>query len=120
MSCDNTFNRFKLISGLSEPQALEWLDLVNESRDYVESLVTSDELFESDVKRLDNAAAVYAYYRYISYSVSDESSFTAGNLRVSYNTSKLKAAREMWENELNNLNDIVDTEKSVFYFKRVE
>lgn len=119
MSYDNTLNRFTLISGLDICEAQKWADIVNESRDYIDRLVTSDELFEDDIKRLDNAAAVYAYYRYVSCNVSGESSFSAGDLKLSFNNDKLNAAREMWENELKSLSDIVDTEKSVFYFKRV-
>ncbi len=119
MSFENTFERFKLISGLSSQEAQVWSGLVSESRDYLEGIVFKDDLLLSDKKRLDNAAAVYAYYRYLSYTVNDESYFSAGDLKVSYNRDKLKAAEKMWESELKSLGDIVDTSNSVFYFKRV-
>lgn len=120
MSIENTINRFKLISGLESEEAAKWSELVNESREYIESLVTSDEIYEIDIKRLDNAAAVYAYYRYLSYTISDENSFSAGDLKVNFNNrNKLEAAKEMWKTELESIKDIADTEKSLFQFKRV-
>lgn len=119
MNLERTINRFRLISGLDTQVVLNWRDLISDSREYLESIVTKEDLYESDEKRLDNAAAVYAYYKYLSYTANEESSFSAGDLRVSYNNEKLKAAKEMWESELESLRDIADTEKSVFVFKRV-
>ena len=119
MSVENTLNRFKLISGLESGEAEQWQDLVSEAREYIDSLVIKDDIFELDEKRLDNAAAVYAYYRYLCYSSSDESSFSAGDIKVTFNNDKLKAAKEMWDMELENIKDIADTGKSLFIFKRV-
>lgn len=119
MNLERTINRFRLISGLDTNAVSNWRDLISDSREYLFSLVTKEELYESDEKRLDNAAAVYAYYKYLSYTVSGETSFSAGDLKVSYNNEKIKAAKEMWENELESIKDIVNFEKSVFVFKRV-
>lgn len=119
MSLERTKDRFRLISGLDANAVLDWSDLISDTREYLESLITKEYLFESDEKRLDNAAAVYAYYKYLSYTISEETSFSAGDLKVSYNNEKLKAAKEMWESELESIKDIVDFDKSVFVFKRV-
>lgn len=119
MSAENTLSRFTLISGLSADEVQNWSELISESREYIGSLVTKEDIFELDEKRLDNAAAVYAYYKYLCYSVNDETSFSAGDLKVSFNNDKLKAAEKMWENELESIKDIADTEKTLFYFKRV-
>ncbi len=119
MNLERTIDRFRLISGLDANAVLEWRDLISDSREYLDSVVIKEDLFESDEKRLDNAAAVYAYYKYLSYTISEETSFSAGDLRVSYNNEKIKAAKEMWESELESIKDIVNTDKSVFVFKRV-
>ncbi len=122
MSFEKTLNRFKLISGLADNEAGKWLGLIKESNAYVRSLVTKDELYDIDEDRIDNCAAVYAYYRYICYNINDESSFSAGDLSVSFNENKLKAAKEMWESELESISDITDTSlsDSTFVFKRVK
>ncbi len=120
MNINNTFERFKLISGLDGGDALSWESFISDAREYIETLVTKEDLFESDEKRLDNAAAVYAYYRYVCYTLNEESSFSAGDLRVNYNNDKMKAAKEMWDSELESIRDIADVEKSIFVFKRVK
>lgn len=119
MNLENTLNRFKLISGLDTETVSNWRDLVSDSREYLDSIVTKEDIYESDEKRLDNAAAVYAYYKYLSYTISEETSFSAGDLKVSYNNEKIKAAKEMWEAELESIKDIVNFDNSVFVFKRV-
>ena len=119
MSIENTLSRFRLISGMSGDEVNIWSELIYDSRDYILSLTVKEDIKKSDEKRLDNAAAVYAYYKYLSYSVSDESEFSAGDLKVSFNENKLKAAKEMWENELESIRDIVCNDKSLFIFKRV-
>lgn len=119
MNIENTLRRFRLIADLDNIEAEKWSDLVIESREYLESIVIKDEIFELDEKRLDNAAAVYAYYRYVCYTASNESSFTAGDLKVSFNSKKISSAKEMWEREFNCIRDIVDDNNSAFLFKRV-
>ncbi len=120
MNIENTLSRFRLISGIEENEASDWAELVTEARDYLDTLVIKDEITELDEKRLDNAAAVYAYYRYLSYTSERETSFSAGDLKVSFNNDKIKAAKEMWETELNGIKDIVDNNESLFLFKRVK
>ncbi len=120
MSFENTLNRFKLISGLSSQEAENWSGLLSDSREYLRSLTVKDELFSGDEKRLDNAAAVYAYYRYLCCYVGEESSFELGDFKVTYNNDRLKAAEKLWESELKSLSDLVSSEQSHFFFKRVE
>ncbi|MCH5303396.1 MAG: hypothetical protein J1E41_00910 [Ruminococcus sp.] len=121
MNFEKILNRFKLISGLADDEAQKWGDLIKESNSYVRGLVTKVELFDSDEDRIDNASAVYAYYRYICYNVDEESSFSAGTLKVNLNQNKLTYAKKMWESELEGLSDLTDTSESnsTFVFKRV-
>ena len=120
MSVENTLSRFRLISGMDADELLSWSELVTEAREYLDSLVIKEKVSLVDEKRLDNAAAVYAYYRYLSYTSERETSFSAGDLKVSFNNDKIKAAKEMWETELNGIKDIVDNNESLFLFKRVK
>lgn len=116
MTFDNTITRFRLITGLSDDDISKWLPVIEDSMAYVEGLVTKKSLAESDLLRLDNAAAVYAYYRYVSYSVGEESSFSAGEISVTLNKDRITEARNMWKTELETISDLVNTG---FIFKRV-
>lgn len=116
MTFDNAYKKFLLISGMSHEDASPWLSVLKEAMSYVESLVTKQKLSECDFTRLENAAAVYAYYRYVSYSSGEESSFSAGDLSVTFNKEKIEVAKKMWKTELDSLNDLVS---SGFIFKRV-
>lgn len=106
MSFENTLNRFKLVSGLSDEEAARWLPVLRESAEYVKGLVEKESLSQEEALRVDNAAGVYAYYRYALYSLRDENSFSAGDVRVYLNRNKAEEARLMWEDELSQLNDI--------------
>lgn len=117
MTLDNTLKRFRLITGLSDKEISKWLPVLKDSMLYVEKLVTKSDLTEYDLLRLDNAAAVYAYYRYVSYSVGEENSFSAGELSVSVNKDRIKEAQAMWNTELETIGDLV---KVNFIFKRVQ
>lgn len=116
MTFDNAYNKFKLITDLSDAELLKWIPVLKEAVLYIESLVKKANLTEVDNIRLDNAAAIYAYYRYVNYSTGDENSFTAGDLSVSKNNDRLKVAENMWEKELEMISDLVTTK---FIFKRV-
>lgn len=120
MSFNNTFDRFSTISGLTRQETIAWEGLIDESRNYIRGLSIKDELTVNDDKRLDNAAAVYAYYRYIIYTSSIESSYKAGDVSITFNNERAKSAEKMWEAELKGLSDLIDTEDSLFFFKRVE
>ena len=108
MSFDITLKKFRLISGLTEEELAQWVPVIRESLDYVKSLLVCGALNESDKIRVASAAAVYAYYRYISYSVREESAFSAGDMSVTFNSEKRAQAREMWLDELSGIADIAD------------
>lgn len=118
MSFNNTYNRFKLVSSLSDEEASKWVPLLKESSEYVYSHVIKENLTDSDCIRLDNAAGVYAYYRYIVYSFRAENSFSAGDVTVSLNTDMVNEAKIMWETEELGLDDLISS--SSFIFKRVK
>ncbi len=85
--------------------------------DYVRSLVKKDTLTESEERRIDSSAGVYAYYRWTGYTIDNERSFRAGDMSVTFNSDKLSLAEQMWKSELNSLSDI--TGESPFVFRRM-
>ena len=109
MTFDNTITRFRLITGFTEEEISKWLPVIEDSMAYVESLVTKKSLTDSDLLRLDNAAAVYSYYRYVTYSVGEESSFSAGEISVTLNKDRLAEAKNMWKTELETIRDLISS-----------
>lgn len=116
MTLDNTLSRFKLISGFTDEEMSKWLPVICDSIAYVKGIVTKTDLSDIEALRLDNAAAVYAYYRYVSYSVGEENSFSAGEVSATLNKDRVKEAEQMWKTELGTISDLVSTG---FVFKRV-
>lgn len=106
-----------LVSNLDEEEAVRWISVLKDAREYVDSLVTKEELTDYDRKRLDKAAGVNAYYRYAVYTAEAESSFSAGDISVTANKDRIKNAKEMWEAETANIGDLVCC--SDFIFKAV-
>ncbi len=117
MRFEITLNRFRLISGLSDSDAEKWLPVIRDSIDYVSSLVTKKDPTERDLERVQSAAGVYAYYRYIAYSVDTESRTSVGSFSMLSNSKKLLEAEKMWESELESLGDIISD--GSFFFRRI-
>ena len=84
--------------------------------DFVSSLVTKQNLTEFDIKRLNNASAVFAYRRYILYTINKEKSFRAGDVTVSINRDVAEDVENMWKRELDSLCDLISPS---FIFRRV-
>jgi hypothetical protein len=105
------------MTGLDNDETVKWISLLKDSEEYVNSLVTKTELTESDRKRLDKAAVVNAYYRYTVYTAEAENSFSAGDITITTNKDKIKNAKEMWEEEMANMVDLIGY--SNFAFKAV-
>lgn len=116
MSFEKALNRFTLLTGLSDEEAMKWLPIVKDAIVYIESLVRKKKLREHDIVRLSSAAGVYAYYRYLCYSIDDDSSVTLGSLHLSANQHKIEEAEKMWETELESLSDILGDN---FVFRRM-
>lgn len=118
MSFIDTLNRFKLVSGLSDEESSKWLPVIKDACDYVKTLAVKENPTEYELKTLDKAAGVNAYYRYVVYTLEEESSFSAGDVSVTYNKDKVQRAKEMWDKELENLGDLVCA--SHFSFRAVK
>ena len=69
MNFENTQNRFRLLSGLSETECEQWNSVMSEAAEYVKSIVVKKKLTESDMDRLGNLAGVLAYCKYMIYSI---------------------------------------------------
>lgn len=116
MTFNNVYNRFKLISDLTDEEISQWSPVIMEAMEHVTSLVVKRNLSDYDNIRLNNAAAVYAYRRYILYTVNKESSFTAGDVSVTVNKDIVADVENMWNRELDTIKDLI---ADAFIFRRV-
>ncbi|MBQ6498818.1 MAG: hypothetical protein IJI48_02850 [Ruminococcus sp.] len=117
MNFENTQNRFRLLSGLSETECEQWNSVMSESSDYVNSIVVKKELTEADKDRLGNLAGVLAYCKYMMYSIEGGSGFRAGELTVNADRATARNVNAMWQNELRLNSDLVS--EKAFVFERV-
>ena len=117
MDFNITLDRFKLVSGLTDEEVSKWFQVIKDASDYVYSLVTKDNLTDNDKRRLDKASGIYAYYKYVLYSLSTENSFSVGDVSVTENKDRVKEAKDMWKKEMSEIGDIITT--STFLFKRL-
>ncbi|MCR5652881.1 MAG: hypothetical protein K6F88_03680 [Ruminococcus sp.] len=117
MNFENTQNRFRLLSGLSEDECEKWNAVLNESADYVSSIVIKKSLTASDRDRLGTLAGVHAYCKYLIYGIESGSGFRAGELTVYADRETVGNAEALWQNELRLNSDLVS--ESDFVFKRV-
>lgn len=116
MTFNDVYNRFKLISNLTDEEISKWASIIMEAIEYVTSIVVKRNLSDYDNIRLNNAAAVYAYRRYILYTVNKESSFSAGDVSVTVNKDIVSDVENMWNRELDTIKDLV---ADTFIFRRV-
>ena len=117
MEFNVTLDRFKLVSGLADEEVSKWFQVIRDTSEYVYSLVTKDSLTDGDKRRLDKAAGIYAYYKYLLYSQSIENSFSVGEVSVTENKDRVKDAQQMWEKEKSDIGDIITATN--FLFKRI-
>ena len=117
MNFENTQNRFRLLSGLSEDECENWSPVMNESADYVNSIVIKKNLTDNDNDRLGTLAGVLAYCKYMIYGIESGSGFRAGELTVNADRTTFKNAEALWQSELKLNTDLVS--ESSFVFKRV-
>ena len=117
MNFENTQNRFRLLSGLSETECEQWNSVMSEAVDYVKGLVIKKNLTDSDMDRLGNLAGVLAYCKYMMYSIESGSGFRAGELTVNADRVTSDNVNSIWQNELRLNSDLVS--ENAFVFKRV-
>lgn len=117
MNFENTQNRFRLLSGLSETECEQWNSVMNEAAEYVKGIVVKKKLTDSDEDRLGNLAGVLAYCKYMMYGVESGSGYRAGDLTVYADRETVKNANALWQNELSLNSDLVL--ENAFVFKRV-
>ena len=119
MCVNYVVDRFALISGLSPQEISDWIFLCADACDYIESvLVDRENKDKADERRLINAAAVYAFYRYCLYAYEDLDSFKAGDVEVTRREDMLGRAEKMWQREKESLRGIINTD-SGFLFRRM-
>ena len=116
MSFVKILRRFELISGLGCEERAKWDGIVRDSMFYVESLVKDKALSESDICRLENCAAVHAYYKYSCYTAEESGTFKAGDISFTQSSDNVEKARIMWERELELVSDLTGSD---FVFGRI-
>lgn len=118
MGLDNALNRFKLLSGMDDSEAQNWLPVIREAMTYVKRLINIDELSSEELSCVEKSAGVYAFYQYAGCKRDREPSFSAGDISVSYNGGDIFTyAKALWETELENLKSL--SSDSSFVFQRV-
>lgn len=119
MGLDNALYKFKLLTGLDDSQAEEWIPVIKDSLMYIRTVVDFEALSEEQAASAEKSAGVYAFYQYAGSAANRESSFTAGDLRVEYNDNLLGYADSLWKAELDRLTALSGGKSSAFLFKRV-
>ena len=120
MRLSDVLNRFALISRLEPEEVSKWTVLCVDAMQYLKQrLVVDTELCEADMKRLSNAAAALAYYKFTLYSPSAAvKSFTAASLTVSMGEDEKQRAKNLWQEEQSFVSDLVRFDDD-FCFKGV-
>lgn len=118
MSFKDVMDRFALVSGLEQEEISKWVFVILDCIKYFESKKGNRILTQNEEKRLCNACAVYAYYKYSLYNFSDNSSkFKAGDIEITKAENLSDKAHAMWQQTKEEISDIVDFDN--FSFARV-
>ena len=106
MRLKEIIERFTLVSGFEMKDVSRYLPIVDDCKEYFESLLP--ELNEADTRRAEHACAVYAFYRISQLGrLDDMKSFKVGDVQMNMDAIGV-AARKLWENERENISDILD------------
>lgn len=91
---------------MEDGSSVKWRSIIDDACSYVYSMVKKTDLSNSDIQRLDFLCAVYAYKCYV-FCKHNDTSFTAGNLRVN-RSYEYKNAEEFWKEKLFECRDLID------------
>lgn len=106
MRLKEIIERFTLVSGFEMKDVSRYLPIVDDCKAYFESLLP--ELNEADTRRAEHACAIYAFYRISQLGrLDDMKSFKVGDVQMNMDAIGV-AARKLWENERENISDILD------------
>lgn len=118
MNVENVMRMFGKFAGIDEDDVTEYRFLCESSVENIsaKTLVTET---ENDKSRLEYAAAVLAYYRYVLLSFTDESggSITVGEISIKNPEKRLEYAERMLKEALDDIKAI--TGDNDFVFERI-
>ena len=116
MSLKEIIVRFTLVSGLEMKEVSRFLPIIEDCRLFFESRI--GELCEADMRRLEHACAVYAFYKIgMTGSADGLSSFKVGDVQMEMDDRRAYAEK-LWAAERESISDIIDVSGG-FAFRRV-
>lgn len=106
MRLKEIIERFTLVSGFEMKDVSRYLSIITDCKEYFESRI--GELSRSDMRRVEHACAVYAFYRISQLGrLDDLRSFKVGDVQMNIEAIG-EAAQKLWDTERENISDIVD------------
>ena len=115
MRLKEIIERFTLVSGFEMKDVSRFLPIIIDCKAYFESRIP--ELDDGDLRRVEHACAVYAFYRISQMGrLDDLHSFRVGDVQM--NIEAIGEIKQLWDAERENISDIVDIGSS-FAFRSV-
>lgn len=106
MRLKEIIERFTLVSGFEMKDVSRYLPIITDCKEYFESRI--GELSHSDMRRVEHACAVYAFYRISQLGrLDDLRSFKVGDVQMNIEAIG-EAAQKLWDTERENISDIID------------
>ena len=106
MRLNEIIERFKLVSGFGMKDVSRYLPVITDCRQYFEAIIP--ELSEAELRRVEHACAVYAFYRISQMGRTDDlRSFKVGDVQMNVEAIG-EAAEKLWIAERESISDIVD------------
>ena len=120
MDLTKVLENFLLISGINQNKSSIYMPIIKDSIKKLTSKLKSKTIKDEDKSRLNYAAAIFAFYKYLIFekSKTNTESFTAGNISIKTNIdAKLNAAKDIWLSEKEEILDLLKDDE--FSFKSV-
>ena len=120
MDLTKVLENFLLISGINQNKSNIYMPIIKDSIKKLTSKLKSKTIKDEDKPRLNYAAAIFAFYKYLIFekSKTNTESFTAGNISIKSNIdAKLNAAKDIWLSEKEEILDLLKDDE--FSFKSI-
>ena len=114
MNIANVTAGFAAYTGLSGDELLAQSALIENAAGYIDSLCAVENPDCRQTKRLENLCAVYAYRLYETRGVSDVTSFTAGDVKITSSAGGKGGAQALWQEQKKLCADLLRAENFLF------
>lgn len=117
MDIQGILERFSLISGLTNEEALIWVPLLTDAKNEIEAKLKDDVDLTAENRRLNVAAAAFGFYKYTLYkfSNSETGSFSAGDISVNLNEKEIiNIAFNIWLEAKASIHDLLKDDEFLF------